>query len=370
MKRLGLALALCFLSFSAEAAGRFWVPLVVSGAVSGTGALCRLTVGDTSNLTAGDAVIVANIVGATACNGTTTVTTVVNATTVEVNIAFGVAYVSGGTVAGGEWKASNTANWASSSGGAPGQTAPGSADDVTFDGSSGGGTVVVNNASIDIKSLTLGAFTGTFTNATNNNAFTIEATYSNTGSATRTVNLGAATWTIKGTGTVWDQTVTTNLTFSAASSTLVFTATTASLRSMVMGNSKTYGTITVSANTGLGFFQFGTFTGTSTITTFNVTGPNFIEWAWGSTTAVTNAMNIVGTASAPIMMTSGLPTSQQATISSAVANTWVGCMVWDINFTGGGSLTATNSTNLGNNAGVTITAPSGFGGGGSSIVGG
>jgi hypothetical protein len=49
----------------------------------------------------------------------------------------------GGT---GTWSASNTTNWAATSGGAGGASVPGAADDVTFNGSSGsGGTITIDS---------------------------------------------------------------------------------------------------------------------------------------------------------------------------------------------------------------------------------
>jgi len=91
------AFAIC----GAAAGGCFWVPLAVSGAVSGTGSVCRLTVLNTAGLVSGTSVIVAGLVGATECNGTTTVSTVVDGTHLELaGTTFTSVYVSGGTVAG------------------------------------------------------------------------------------------------------------------------------------------------------------------------------------------------------------------------------------------------------------------------------
>ena len=108
------AFAIC----GAAAGGCFWVPLAVSGAVSGTGSVCRLTVLNTAGLVSGTSVIVAGLVGATECNGTTTVSTVVDGTHLELaGTTFTSVYVSGGTVAGGQWTATSAANWASTTGG-------------------------------------------------------------------------------------------------------------------------------------------------------------------------------------------------------------------------------------------------------------
>src|SRR5689334_24115345 len=97
----------------------------------------------------------------------------------------------GGT---GTWDSSDTTHWAATSGGAGGQSVPGSGDTVTFDGSSGGGTVTLNfGGTITVQSITMGAFTGTWDNSVNNNDITVTASgscFSGSGSGTRTIKLG------------------------------------------------------------------------------------------------------------------------------------------------------------------------------------
>lgn len=66
-------------------------------------------------------------------------------------------YWVGGT---GTWTTTATANWAATSGGASGASAPTSADNVFFDANSGAGTVTVG-ATITIKSVDCTGFTGT-----------------------------------------------------------------------------------------------------------------------------------------------------------------------------------------------------------------
>lgn len=122
----------------------------------------------------------------------------------------------GGT---GTWDASDTTHWASSSGGAGGQSVPGSGDTVTLDASSGGGTVTLGT-NISVTSITMGAFTGTF----NSSTFTVTLqTFSCSGTGTRTLNMGSGQWTITGNAaTVWDITTFTNLTFTKGSLPVVF----------------------------------------------------------------------------------------------------------------------------------------------------
>lgn len=117
----------------------------------------------------------------------------------------------------GTWDASDTTHWAGASNGAGGQSVPVAADDVTFDGSSGGGIVLIGT-SINVLSLTMGAFTGTL-NFTNFPNVTL-GTFSGTGAGTRTLIPGNGTWTLTGTGTVWTTATTTGLTFDGSKMTI------------------------------------------------------------------------------------------------------------------------------------------------------
>ena len=119
-------------------------------------------------------------------------------------------YWVGGT---GVWTATNSANWSDSSGGAGGANLPSSADDVVFDGNSGGGTVTVG-FNINVKSITGGAFTGTL-DFGNTNPTMQTFNFSGTGVRTLTMtNMGVMTLTGNGT-TIWNTTTTTNLTLNS-----------------------------------------------------------------------------------------------------------------------------------------------------------
>jgi len=112
----------------------------------------------------------------------------------------------GGT---GTWDASDTTHWASSSGGAGGQSVPGSADTVTLDASSGGGTVTLAYRP-NVVSITMGAFTGTFDDG---NYGADLVTFSSSGTGTRTITIGNTDWTLSGnSATIWNTSNTTNLT--------------------------------------------------------------------------------------------------------------------------------------------------------------
>ena len=113
----------------------------------------------------------------------------------------------GGT---GTWDASDTTHWAATSGGAGGQSVPGSGDTVTFDGSSGGGTVTLGyNPSV--TSITMGTFTGTLNFGSSSPTM---QTFSASGTAIRGLTMGSGSWTITGNnGNIWDFNTITNLTF-------------------------------------------------------------------------------------------------------------------------------------------------------------
>ena len=113
----------------------------------------------------------------------------------------------------GTWDNSTTTNWSTSSGGLGGASVPGASDDVIFDANSCllSGTVTPNY-DLSVKSITMGAFTGTLDFSANNNSPTMQ-TWNNTGTGTRTLHRGSGTWTITGfNGTIWNCGTSTNLT--------------------------------------------------------------------------------------------------------------------------------------------------------------
>lgn len=260
----------------------------------------------------------------------------------------------GGT---GTWDAADTTHWASSSGGAGGQTVPGSGDTVTLDGSSGGGTVTVNTA-VTVQSITMSAFTGTLDFAANDNNVTI-GSWVNTGTATRGLNMGDGAWTVTGaTGTVWQQATTTNLSFAANGSTLTFSATPTSQRAFLFGavhynNVHINNAVAVAYDhttvNGGAWFIDGTLTFTN-VKHFTITG--------GVIHTITGAWTWTCSAAAPGILISN---AAAATISVGAANTLTGLVVGAITKSGAGSITVNDGYDLGNNTSVTINAPAGGG---------
>ena len=73
----------------------------------------------------------------------------------------------------GTWDASDKTHWAASSGGAGGESIPGSNDTVIFDSNSGRGTVLVDHPSLVLQSFIMRDFGGIVDFATNNIQITL-----------------------------------------------------------------------------------------------------------------------------------------------------------------------------------------------------
>ena len=205
----------------------------------------------------------------------------------------------------GTWDNSSTTNWSTTSGGSGGASVPGASDDVILDASSGGGTVTPNY-DLSVKSITMGAFTGTLDFSANNNSPTM-ATFNCTGTGTRTLNMGSGTWTITGNNTnVIDLTVTTNLTFNANTSTVNFTYSgSTGTRTIIIGSAISFYNIKISAGTDtftntannlyiLGTMDFTGFTGTKADRNINIYG-NLIFGTGMTYTAGTQGFNFTST---------------------------------------------------------------------------
>lgn len=266
----------------------------------------------------------------------------------------------------GTWDGADTTHWSATSGGAGGQSVPGSSDTATFDGSSGGGTVTVNTT-VTIQSLTCGAFTGTLDFSANNNNVTLSAAggFNCSGTGTRTLNLGNGTYTLSSATATWTTATTTNLTFNANSSAIVFSDVSSTQTRTFSGGGLTYNTVTIGSNTSGGVFSIPT---AVTITTLNLTAPSNIIFTNTITYTITNAFTFTGT-SANLLFISSNSSGAVATISVASGTptlTWAGIRA--ITFTGGATFSASNSFDLGLNTGITVTPPSG--GSSGRIIGG
>lgn len=335
-------------------AARFWVSQPVSGAIVSVASppQVRLTVSSTTGMTTGDTRTVFGVGGTTEANGTWVIT-VIDATHIDLQgTTFANLYTSGGAV-NGRWDGTNTNNWVTTSGGTNyGQTVPGSADAVTLDGSSGGGTVTVNTT-VTVQSITCGAFTGTLDFSANNNNVTLSASggFNGSGTGTRTINLGNGTWTLSNTSgvTLFNMATTTGLTFNANSSTINFSG--APIGSVTFaGGGLAYSTLIFGA---IGAGGSRSISGTNTFTTLTLTGQNYITFQANQTITT---LNINGTSSGQVGVLSNSVGIQRALTVTTMSSTWASFR--DISSSG----SSTNSFDLGDNSGITITAPSGGGG--------
>ena len=290
----------------------------------------------------------------------------------------------------GNFDNTNTASWASASGGTTGTCAAtggipkNTADFAIFDGSSGGGTVTVCGAasancpsasgSLNISGITFGAFTGTLDFATNNPAVTLSTTFSGTGTGTRTLSMGNGVWTFGGGASAqWNFITTTNLTLNINSSTIVWQP--ASTGSTFFGGAKTWGALTINANSSnpASLYQIEpSNTANNTFASLTVNAPANISFRAGSTTTFTNGITVSGSSISSMVgfLSDGFSTSGATIASGTTSN--VAYVVWRGIAGATSTINATNSINLGSPSGglgtLSISTPSG--GGGGRIIGG
>ena len=224
------------------------------------------------------------------------------------------------------WDGSNTAIWSTTSGGATGASVPVAGDDVIMDALSGGGTVTLGY-SPTVTSITMGAFTGTFSVSTFS---PIMNTFNCSGTGTRTLNMGSGTWILVGSGTtIWTTATTTNLTLNPETSTINCTYSGGTGTRTFITGSASVNNLSISAGTDTWAFS----------TTPNVGGNlNFTGFTgtWGN-----NSVNIGG----DLVMGTGMTKTA-----------------------GGGTIafTATSGTKTITTNGVTISNPINFNGTGGS----
>lgn len=235
---------------------------------------------------------------------------------------------------------------------------------VTFNGVAG--TFQLQDA-LNVRSdSTVTHTSGTFD--TNTKTATIGSFTSNSGT-TRVLTITSSTITLNSSTAAWTM-IDTGLTLTATSSTIAFDpgGATNSGRSF-NGGSKTFGTVTVAANTGSGSITFSTTNaGTVTIPTVTISAPNYVTWGTGltSTFAITT-LNMAGSSGSEI----GILASGTVNISIASGTptfTWIASRAMTYN--GGATFAATSSFDLGGNTGITITPPASGGSSGGKIIGG
>jgi len=272
----------------------------------------------------------------------------------------------GGT---GSW--SDTAHWGTTSGGAGGQTVPGSGDVVTVDNHASGlngGTLTVDQT-VNVTSITAGSANGTINFGSNNVTTSASPGVSFGGSVTRNIDMGSGTWTFNGTvGSAFAVGTTTGLTLTSSSANMVFNGS-STFRSADFGTSQTYASLTIGSNSSKGVFSA---TSNTAVTFGSVTAAsgNTLSCTQSASFTVTGALTMTGTSSAPVGLFSGALNVGNVTVSVGSASTIDWGSILRVTKSGAGSITATNSFDLGGNTSfASITAPSGGGGGGQRVIG-
>jgi len=189
--------------------------------------------------------------------------------------------------------------------------------------------------------------------------------FSGTGSGVRNIKLGTATYTLSGSSTsTWTFANVTNLTMTASNATVAFTSA-GGIKNFFGGTSQTYGTVSFAGATGAGRAVFST---AFTANVLTLTAPNFLVLDHLTSPTVGTTLNMVGTSTSAI----GVITDQigtQASIAMPASQTAQWATFRDVAVTGN-NLTAINSLSLGDNSGITITAPQALGAGGGTLIGG
>ena len=203
----------------------------------------------------------------------------------------------------GTWDGSSTTHWAATSGGAGGQSVPGSADLVTIDSNSGTGTIVVNT-NFNVLAITFNTASNiTLDFSVNNNSVTIGSSFTINGSSVRTLKLGSSVLTFTATATTncWNlAAANTNLTFDAGTSTIKYTGASAGTLTFTGGN-QSYWTFEIARGSGTGQI---TISNSNTFVNFidnTSTAQHTIAFASSTTTTVNNFF-VKGSASGRILL--------------------------------------------------------------------
>jgi hypothetical protein len=269
----------------------------------------------------------------------------------------------------GTWDATSTTHWSSVSGGTGGGGVPASGDNVTLDGNSGGGTVTLNvSTGVTIAQFTMDAFTGTVDNSVNNNTWNATGfgnAFSAAGSATQTLKMGTATYNYFG-GNGSFQLTGSNLTLNASLCTINMGRDGSNLggnQTLTVASGAALGTVIVQSSVYTDTHaspQVLNISGSSRATVTNLIlnpGANFFLGSSGWTvTNSFNSQNCLGFNSPFYYNGQALgitvPTNSQLQwgMLTGFRSTSVG-------------VSATNSFDWNSNTGISITGPSGGGGG-------
>lgn len=232
----------------------------------------------------------------------------------------------------------------------------------TFNGNTWAGLINVNGSGITTTLQDAMAFSGSgFLNLaqgtfdTNNFNYTAVALLAG-GSSTRTLTLGSSTLTLTATGP-WDSSGS-NLTFNADTSTILLTAAAGSTVAFTSTGGKTFNNV---RRTNAGQLTVGA---SPTINDLRLDGEGARLALTAGTTTTLTSLTMAGTALGAMRSIASVTPGATATLnksSGSIDLDWL--TLQDITFGGGATWTATDSIDVDNNSGITITPPSSGGGG-------
>lgn len=181
--------------------------------------------------------------------------------------------------------------------------------------------------------------------------------FSSNNTNVRALKMGTGTITLTGTGSIWNATTSTNFTVTPESSNIIVSDTSATAKTFA-GGGLTYNNLTIAGGAGGAPI---TFTGSNKFNTFSATNTTgfTITFTAGTTTTVNN-WNITGTSGN--IVTLGSSTTSAYTIAKTGTNVFSGRYL-NISYMTASPTTfsAFNSTNGGNNTGVTFDAAGTYG---------
>lgn len=210
----------------------------------------------------------------------------------------------------------------------------------------------VDAFSTSVFTLTAGTFNANNFNVTTNS-------FSSNNSNTRTLTLGSGTWTLGASAAaatfIWNTGTTTNLTFNKNTANIVVPTNNLAGYRAWTGGSLTFNGITIDSNTAKGVFFL---TGGCTFSSFAIGAGNILAIQNGQTLTSSAGFTYAGTPALPAAIISGDPGSQGtlSVTSGSVVIEWG--TIRDIVCSGGATFTATNTLDLGNNSGISISPPS------------
>jgi hypothetical protein len=275
----------------------------------------------------------------------------VSAQAVNCNVTSGTCFWIGGS--GTMDLATDSAHWSNTTGGTTCSCEPAATPTLTFDGSSGAGTVTFG-ATINVFTINATTYTGTLDDS-GNYAVTVSNSINIGGAGSPSLIMGSNVWS------AGNFTLGATTTFTKGTSSLVLTGT------LTNPDGTTFNGITIAPPAGTTF----TFASTATFSSITVTPPAIVIFQVAKVITDTDAggLNLAGTSSAGILIRGSSSTSSNLAVSNPSVATFAAFYNMNIETS---SMTATNSVNAGHNTtslGGSLSISGGSGGAGSHCIG-